>query len=51
MTLYTNSTLEVNPDGLLKVPLNMDMATYLNGCDLPVPGAHLEYLGVRHAPS
>ena len=46
MTLYTSSTLEVNQDGLLKVPLNMNMASYLSGHDLPVPGAQLEHLGV-----
>lgn len=46
MTLYTNSVVDVNQDWLLKAPLNMDMASYLCWYDLPVPGAHLEHLGV-----
>ena len=46
MILYTNPTLDVNQDWVLKAPLTMDMATYLCWYDMPVPGAHLEHLGV-----
>ena len=46
MILYTNPTLDVNQDWVLKVPLTMDMATYLCWYDMPVPGAHLDHLGV-----
>jgi len=46
MILYTNPTLDVNQDWVLKAPLTMDMATYLCWYDMPVPGAHLDHLGV-----
>lgn len=45
MTLYTNSVEDVNQDWLLKAPLSR-RASYLCWYDLPVPGAHLEHLGV-----
>lgn len=45
MILNTTSTVGLRR-GALSEPLTMDIATYLRCFDLPVPGAHLEHLGV-----
>jgi hypothetical protein len=46
MALYTNSILDTNRRWTLDDSLTMDIATYLDRFDAPVPGAKLEHLGV-----
>lgn len=46
MILDTASTPSRGWHGTLSAPLTMDVATYLQYFDLPVPGAHLERLGM-----
>ena len=46
MVLAPPSILGPRWRGTLSEPLTMDVATYLRYFDLPVPGAHLEDLGV-----
>jgi hypothetical protein len=46
MMLDAASTPSLRWRGTLSEPLMMDVATYLRSFDLPVPGAHLDHLGV-----
>lgn len=46
MLFYTSLPLEGSPDGTLADLLTPDTVAFLRWYDLPVPGAHLEHLGV-----